>query len=75
MEKNNNQQLVDEMENMGRILDERRKNIEQIANSDNYLEEMLKINKHLNETRKNKKTVSYAKLKKVFDNKEGKDGE
>ena len=63
MEKNTNQQLVDELHAMDLAVKQRRAQIAKIATSDNYLEEMKKINSHLNQTRKNKNTVSYAKLK------------
>ena len=67
MEENNNQSILEEMEKEELELQARKKHIADIFNSDNYIEEMQKLNVQLNKTRKNKKVVNYNELKKFTD--------
>ena len=72
--KNNKQPVLDEMQKEELEFQARKKRITEIANSDNYLEEMKKINAELNRKRTNKKVVNYSDLKKIFAGEEGEDG-
>ncbi len=71
---NNNQAILDEMEKEELELQVRKKHIADILNSDNYLEQMQKLNAQLNKKRTNKKVVNYSEMKKVFISEEGEDG-
>ena len=74
MEENNSRSILEQMEKEELELQARKKHIAEILNSDNYIEEMQKLNSQLNKTRKNKKVVNYNDLKKVFDSEGGENG-